>query len=70
MHLTLGSHQVEGKLVPLKKPLALLDFKADDSDKDGMAQLCEASGLAAMPGSSSDMTCCLTSNSNRIHIMS
>lgn len=56
MHLTLGSHQLEGKLVPLKKPLALLDFTADNSDTDGTAQRCEASGHAAKLPCSSEVT--------------
>lgn len=53
VHLTLGSHQLEGKLVPLKKPLALLDFTADNSDTDDIAQRCEASGQAAKSSVSS-----------------
>jgi hypothetical protein len=70
VHLTLGSHQLEGKLVPLKKPLALLNFTADDSDTDGTAQRCEASAHAANPVCNSRMMCCLMSSSNSIHIMS
>lgn len=41
VQLTLGSHQLEGKAVPLKKPLALLDFSGGGSETDGMGQRCE-----------------------------
>jgi hypothetical protein len=48
VHLTLGSHQLEGKLVPLKKPLAILDFTAETSKLDGMEQCCQASDRSGL----------------------
>lgn len=41
VQLTLGSHQLEGKVVPLKKPLALLDFGSRDGAADRTGQHCE-----------------------------
>lgn len=46
VQLTLGSHQLEGKVVPLTKPLALLDFAGGSGDTDGTGQRCEVGGVA------------------------
>lgn len=45
VQLTLGSHQLEGKVVPLKKPLALLDFGSRDGAADGTRRHCEIVGV-------------------------
>ncbi len=34
VQLTLGSHQLEGKIISLKKPLAILDFAASGDSMD------------------------------------
>lgn len=53
VQLTLGSHQLEGKVVSLKKPLAILDFAAgkEAMDTGEDRQHCEVSRCVCCPKS-------------------